>query len=167
MPGARTRQAVPQSRPGCVPAIPEPARAIVVVAAPHDHPAQRNIATAHSHHLLQARQVLLRRCPRQVADNLTVDLHGDGIGVIGVGGLRNQHRDDVAAGPGLQRSRHTIATKRPDRRVRQPPQDRLDRSARTQKRQPSQPARAPKTRARPSDDPAVPSDPPSPSCSRD
>jgi len=78
---------------------PKPARAIVVVAATHDHPAQCNITTAHRHQALQSRQVLLRRCPRQVTNNLAVDLHRDGVRVIGVRGLWNQHRDDVVADP--------------------------------------------------------------------
>lgn len=49
--------------------------------------------------MLQARQILLRRCPRQVADNLAVNLYGDSVRVIRVRGLWNQHRHDVAADP--------------------------------------------------------------------
>ncbi len=67
------------------------------------------------------------------------------------------HPKDAAPHDGIT-VRHTIATGRPDTRVRQRPQDRLARPARTPAQQAAQPARTLKTRAGPSGDPTVPSD---------
>src|SRR5262249_61885265 len=78
---------------------PEPPGPVVVVPPPHDPPAQPNVPAAHRHPLFQPGQILLRGCPRQVADRPTADLHGNGVRVIRIHWLWNQHRDDVAADP--------------------------------------------------------------------
>ena len=78
---------------------PEPSRTVVVVAAAHDHSAQGDVPAAHGHQMLQARQILLCRCPRQVADNLAIYLHGDCVRVIWVRWFRNEHCHDLAANP--------------------------------------------------------------------
>ena len=78
---------------------PEPSRTVVVVAAAHDHSAQGDVAAAFGHQALQARQVLLCRCPRQIADNLAVNLHGDSVRVIRVRRFRNEYCHDLAANP--------------------------------------------------------------------
>ncbi len=55
------------------------------------------MAASGGHEVPHARQVLTRDCSWQVADDLAVDVHGDGIRVVLVIRFGHQHGDDVPA----------------------------------------------------------------------
>jgi hypothetical protein len=58
-----------------------------------------NVVAMRGHQALQARQILLCRCPRQIAGNLALNLHGDSVRVVRVSGLWDQHGHDAVANP--------------------------------------------------------------------